>query len=203
MARRSDHDKTELRELIINTAYEQVAAQGFEAVTARSIAKSIGYAPGTLYNFFADMDELYLTISARVLQALQQTLAQVAQEDKQTDPALALQHMSLKYRQFAREHPHLWMMLFRHTLPAHKTAPLWHTQLIKDVFKPLEDLLIPLIPQDELKRKQIAQVLWGSVHGLCFLQETGKIPKLDEKIDDNHLSELLIDTVLKGLRASS
>lgn len=45
MARRSDHSKEELKNLITQTAREIVQKDGFTALTARNLAQTIGYTP--------------------------------------------------------------------------------------------------------------------------------------------------------------
>jgi len=50
MGRRSIHSAEELRELIIQAATDIVERDGLAGLSAREIAKRIGYSPGTLYN---------------------------------------------------------------------------------------------------------------------------------------------------------
>jgi len=67
MGRRSVHTPEELRELIIQAATEIVEQHGLEGLSAREVAKRIGYSPGTIYNVFENLDDLLLTIEARLL----------------------------------------------------------------------------------------------------------------------------------------
>src|SRR3990167_3233224 len=80
MGRRSIHTPEELRELIIQAATDIVERDGLAGLSAREIAKRIGYSPGTLYNVFENLDDLLLTIEARLLDTLAERLAK-------TDPA--------------------------------------------------------------------------------------------------------------------
>jgi len=43
MARRSDHSRDELRQMVINTGHRQIAQVGFANFSARQLAKHIGY----------------------------------------------------------------------------------------------------------------------------------------------------------------
>ena len=67
MGRRSIHTPDELRELIIEATTEIVEQVGLEGLSAREIAKRVGYSPGTLYNVFGSYDELLLRVNARTL----------------------------------------------------------------------------------------------------------------------------------------
>ena len=67
MGRRSQHTPEELRELILTATRRIVEERGFRALSAREIAREIGYAPGTLYNMYENLDEILLRVEARVL----------------------------------------------------------------------------------------------------------------------------------------
>ena len=75
MGRRSIHTPDELRELIIAATTEIVEQDGLEGLSAREIAKRVGYSPGTLYNVFENLDDLLFIIEARLLDELAGRLA--------------------------------------------------------------------------------------------------------------------------------
>jgi AcrR family transcriptional regulator len=70
MGRRNDHSKEELERLILDNAYKIIGDEGLEALTARRLAKDIGYAPGTIYNLFHSMDDLILILQGKTLDHL-------------------------------------------------------------------------------------------------------------------------------------
>ncbi len=70
MARRKDHSREELKDLILQAAWKIVGAEGYEGLTARRVAAEIGYAPGTIYNLFASMDDLCQQLCGRTLDDL-------------------------------------------------------------------------------------------------------------------------------------
>ena len=76
MGRRSIHTPDELRELIIEATTAIVEQDGLEGLSAREIAKRVGYSPGTLYNVFENLDDLLLIIEARLLDELAGRLAE-------------------------------------------------------------------------------------------------------------------------------
>ena len=65
MARRSDHTKDELKDIILSASRKIIEKEGFQNLSARKIATAIKYAPGTLYNFCKNLDELILQINAQ------------------------------------------------------------------------------------------------------------------------------------------
>ncbi len=75
MGRRSDHSRDNLRAMILEAARAILAADGLRGLTARRIAKAIGYSPGTLYNFFTNIDELILHVNAQTLDVVYDRLS--------------------------------------------------------------------------------------------------------------------------------
>jgi len=201
MARRSDHTREQLKQMILKKSFEIIGMDGFEGLSARRIADGIGYAPGTIYNLFESMDDLYLQLNAETLDRLYAVLNSAACNDRAKNPVQNMKKMAALYMKFARDNRPYWLMLFNHKLPEGRKAQAWYQDKIDLLFTPLENLLQPLFgPRQDKKRKMAARVLWSSVHGLCFLQETGKIALVDEKAPAETMAGYLIDTFVAGIK---
>ena len=74
MARRSEHSREQLTEMILNAAQQIVINDGFAGLSARKIATDIGYTVGTLYIVFDNLDDIILHINARTLDEMRQRL---------------------------------------------------------------------------------------------------------------------------------
>lgn len=200
MARRSDHTRDELKEIILKAATQLIEKQGLDGLTARAVAQKIGYAPGTIYNVFSSMEGLSLTLNAQTLDALYMALNTPSCNNPQETPLHNMKAMAQLYHGFARNHRALWLMLFTHRLPEGQKAPEWYQEKINRLFEPLENLLKPYYPPAHSgERKIAARALWASVHGLCFLEETGKLPFADDKIQSKALTACLIDNFVRGI----
>ncbi len=201
MARRSDHSREELKELMLERSWEIVGERGLEGLTARHVAREIGYAPGTIYNLFESMDDLYLQVNARTLDMLYGLLSGAECNDPGASPEENMKKMAVLYMNFARQYRPYWLMLFNLTLADASRIRQWYQQKIDRLFIPLENLLTPLFPPgDDRRRKMAARVLWSSVHGLCFLQETGKIPLIAECETPGEMVTYLVETFVAGIK---
>ncbi len=201
MARRADHTKEELKAIIINAAWDIAGKGGAEILTARKIAAEIGYAPGTIYNNFKSMDDIYLLVNARTLDMLYEVLS----SDQCTNPSRPLlqnlKTMASVYTRFAQEYKPYWLMLFSSHLPESRTSNEWYKEKIECLFDPLEKLLEPLFLPKQKKKKRIAtRTLWASIHGLCFLQETGRMPDIDGQGHTQTMAHYLIETYIAGIQ---
>ena len=116
MGRRSSHTPEQLKELILEAAYAIIETHGLAGLSAREIARRIGYSPGTIYNMFSNLDDVVLRIEARVLDALDQRLATVLVEPGSDREKV--QRLAQAYLAFTHEKPRLWNLLFEHHLPA-------------------------------------------------------------------------------------
>lgn len=199
MARRSDHTRDQLEDMILKTSWEIVGKNGFEGLSARRVASDIGYAPGTIYNVFESMDSLCLRINGQTLDRLYDVLNEPACNDPRKTPVGNMKKMAELYMAFAHEYRPYWLMLFSHRMLEGRKLEDWYQEKIDKLFDPLENLLRPLFStRQERKRKMTARVLWSSVHGLCFLQETGKIHLVDGKAPVD-MASYLIDTFIAGI----
>lgn len=203
MARRSDHTRDELQEIILQKSLNLVENKGFSGLTARNIAKEIGYAPGTIYNVFGSMNDLYLAVNAHTLDQLYEVLASEACNQADKAPVHNMKEMAQLYRRFAKEHKAHWLMLFTYTLPEDSSPPDWYQEKITRLFEPLESLLASYFgPKAQREQKMAARILWSSVHGLCFLEETGKIPLISGQESPPDMTGYLIDSFVNGLQNS-
>ena len=60
MARRKDHSHDQLHKMALDATREIAEKEGLSGITARRIAKQIGYSPGTLYNVFENLEDLII-----------------------------------------------------------------------------------------------------------------------------------------------
>lgn len=206
MARRADHTREELKDLILLAASDIIGREGFSDLSARRIAQSIGYTPGTIYNVFASMDDIYLAINARTLDQLYEALSSPACNNAKKTPLENLKKMAKIYESFARQNRPYWLMLFSSSLPESRQQQEWYRGKIDQLFEPLEGLLTPLFdtisPQKKKRQLQIAtRTLFSAVHGLFFLQETGRVPLINRADPDANMADYLIEVFVKGIAA--
>ena len=198
MARRNDHTREELAEMILTAARDIVRVDGFQALTARAVASRIGYSAGTLYNLFGNLSEIILRMNADTLDRL---LAAVRGIPEGVDPERELLAMADAYILFTDEDAPLWNALFEYRLPAGETMPDWYLDRIENLFLIPEAALAPLFGPDEGEsRRKSARVLWSGVHGIRSLASTGKLGVVaSETVAD--MTRDLVRTYLAGLTA--
>lgn len=197
MGRRSVHTAEELRELILQAATELIESEGLAGLSAREIARRIGYSPGTLYNVFDNLDDLVLTIEGRMLDRLAAQLREIGADG---DPQDRLRRLAQAYLRFTHENPRLWNLLFEHHMPASAEVPASYQAKLEGLMARVEDALAPVMGnEDPAALKRAARVLWAGVHGITSLSTTDKLSSISTEAA-GPLVDDLVTTYLAGLQ---
>jgi AcrR family transcriptional regulator len=201
MGRRSSHTPQQIRALILDAAQEIIEAQGLAGLSAREIARRIGYSPGTIYNIFVNLDDVVLNVEGRVLDALDRRLSEV---EPGSDGAVAgagdgLIRIARAYLAFTQEKPRLWNLLFEHHMPRGAELPAWYQQKLEGLTAQIERALAPYFPSgSEDERRRAAWALWAGVHGITSLSTADKLSVVRTETAGRLIDDL-IGTYLAGL----
>lgn len=197
MGRRSIHTPEELRELIIDATTAIVQRDGLEGLSAREIAKRVGYSPGTLYNVFENLDDLLLIIEARLLDELADRLSK---SDTSGSPTDRLRLLAGNYYAFTQERPKLWNLLNEHRMPAGRSVPEWYQEKLDKLLGKLDDALVPLLKGcDSGTRRRHARTIWASVHGMTSLSTADKLSHVTGHSGRSLVDDLVLN-YLAGLQ---
>ncbi|MEG3638903.1 TetR/AcrR family transcriptional regulator [Magnetococcus sp. PR-3] len=196
MARRSDHTREELYDMALQAARLIVEEEGLEQLSTRRIAKEIGYSVGTLYNLFANRDELILHLNAQTLQALEQHFVDVIQQaTTQPYTPQAMATLLDAYLGFIQKHTRRWRVLIEFSLPEQVPLPDWYSSQVEKVLQQVESQM-PDLPHTD-KRRAVS-VLWSGLHGILTLHGSGKLDAVSQEPVAN-IAHHFVATYLKGL----
>ena len=216
MGRRSDHSRDELYTMALAAAREIAEKEGLRALTARRIAREIGYTIGTLYNLFDNFDDLIVHLNGTTLDTLYEA---VAGQRLDEEPEAALRALARAYIRFTNDHPNLWSMLFEPSAyirftndhpnlwsilfepsaPHGEQLPDWYHEKVRGLLGLAEQALASLFPAgQEERRHHSARVLWSGLHGVCSLARAGALPKSES---ETAMADSLITNYVTGLRS--
>jgi AcrR family transcriptional regulator len=199
MGRRSDHSPEAIRVMALAATRRLLTERGVIGLTAREIAREIGYSPGTLYNHFNDLDDLILQTNAETLDLLLARVHEARAGHRDAEPALRA--MARAYIAETRAAPRLWAALFEHRIAKGRPLPDWYAARIAGLFAPVEEVLAPLFgPKHGKARRRTARILWSALHGITSLALSQKLD-LIAGVSAEDMADDLISTYLAGLRA--
>lgn len=108
-AQQFENIREEKKSLIMNTALELFAVNGYHATTISSIARSAGISKGLLYNYFESKDELIRAILFNGLESIDKIF------DSDNDGVLTREEMEYfldQFFKFMKDDLHFWKLYF-------------------------------------------------------------------------------------------
>jgi AcrR family transcriptional regulator len=164
------------REKILDAARDMFAEEGFDAVTMRAIAERIEYTPTAIYHHFKNKNALLTELCQTDFEMLARHFnAAVAA----SDPVERILAVGEAYLHFAEKHPSQYRFMFMTVIP----QPTLGEQYVaerqgnpeRDAYAFLRaacreaidrGLLLPEVTDAD----ELAQILWGGVHGMISLR---------------------------------
>ncbi|MEP9374594.1 TetR/AcrR family transcriptional regulator [Mesorhizobium sp. KR1-2] len=105
---RRERQKALLRAELLEAAHELVKEEGYEGLTIRKLAQRVGYAPMSVYSYFADKHAILLALAEDAFE----TLARRMEQDVPAEPLAALRKIMEEYAVFALENPNEYRTVF-------------------------------------------------------------------------------------------
>jgi AcrR family transcriptional regulator len=177
MARRSDHSRDELRQLIVEEGHRQIAQVGFASFSARQLAKRIGYTVGTVYNVFGSLDNLMLAINGRTLDKWRHYLLLKLADQQEGRLTRAVE----AYFEFAILNRNAWLALLDFRLPEDQDVPEDYATKVGAIMAVVcDEVRRELTPAHAAKAEAITRSLLATVHGHCFFTLNGTFEVIGE-----------------------
>jgi AcrR family transcriptional regulator len=198
---RRQRERTEVRERILDAALEFFATEGVEGVTMRALADAIEYSPPVIYAHFRDKEAIIQELCYRQLRELAKLFATFGD----LDPVERLRRIGYIYADFAVEHPSHFRFLFLtpHSLPPDES------EVAKDdpeqnAYAFLKQTVEHALDADLFRPEytdadEIAQMCWGSAHGVVALQNVKGADSWIDWGDAKTSAHRLIDATIAGL----
>jgi AcrR family transcriptional regulator len=180
------------RELLV-AAESVLVRDGLGGLTVRSVAAEAGVAAMGVYNRLGGKTGL---VSALLISGFDRLRGAIEAGDE-PDPRTRLSACCLRYREFALANPHFYAILFENTI-AHKHesaevgehAAACFCVLVRNVeLAAAAGTIVAPDPQE------VAQQIWGAIHGAVALERKGLVQTPDPAATFN----ASLETILRGL----
>ena len=199
---RRELEKAELREKILNAARTIFVTEGYEAVTMREIARSIGYTATALYYHFPDKRSLMVALCNRDYLALAKYLQKIG---RIADPVERIGEMGQAYVNFGLEYPQHYRLMFMTPQPdpTDEDHQLEKGNPDQDAYAFLHGAVAEAHAAGRFRKKYkdpelLAQAFWACVHGIVSLHLTkGNDTWIDWR-NPAKTAEVQIDALLRG-----
>jgi AcrR family transcriptional regulator len=191
---RKQRERERRRQQIIVAAKRVFSERGFSKTTMEDIAREAELSPGTLYLYFKNKDELYASLSLRILQYMNIRLKDVKKE-KDSEPAQKIASIKEALYDVYQFDPMILINMFH--LQSSETlknisSPLLDNiselsqnclQILADIFKDSSERNTVLTRQPTA----VADIAWSLFTGVVLWEESKRM--MDD--DKDHLKDTL------------
>lgn len=194
---RREMQRAELRARLLAAARELVQKDGYEGLTIRKLAKQVGYAPMSVYSYFADKQDILLALAEDAFA----TLAKRIEARTADDPIEALRLVMTEYAAFGLSNPNEYRIVF---MTEKKRPPAGMTFAEMEASNPAMKALLgrieACIAAGRLQGDAyaIANMLWAVGHGAISLLITFPFHPFG---DPHAFVRRMCDLALAGLSA--
>lgn len=144
---RKQREKERVRQDILDAALKIAVASGWQALTIRKIADAIEYTPPIVYEHFENKEDLIKELVVSGFRTLHERFFKAV--EKESDPSIKLQQVSLIHWDFAFENRELFQLMFSLERPQPSEEGLRGMEMIKGIFMEItqknEQEVIPMI----------------------------------------------------------
>jgi AcrR family transcriptional regulator len=158
-----------MQRLILDTAREIFLEKGYYQTSIRNIADKIEYSPGTIYLYFKEKDEIFLSLHNEAFAKLFNLFEPLT---KTKDPYKRLKEMGKLYMHFAINNKDLYDLMFIISAPMNMLHDACDWQMGHRVFDTLVGTLSECQEKGRFKGKDLqtlAFMIWSGLHGMCAL----------------------------------
>ncbi len=199
---RQARDKALFRSKILDAARELIRENGYHNLTIRKIADRIEYAPMSLYNHFADKDDILIALAREGFAKLGKALPKPGAGE----PLATLRIAMLQYIEFGLKHPDEYQLVFMTRRPSlGKANPAASTEenIPNDAggqiaFRRMLDYVDSALESSAIMADhfEVAKILWAGIHGCVSVQITQlRFPFGPPK----RFAEAVVDTLIRGI----
>jgi AcrR family transcriptional regulator len=164
----------DLRRRLVEEAITMLREGGLESLSLRRLAERVGVSQTALYHHFQDKQGLLCAMGeegiSRFDAALQQGIPSGA------SPEVRFEHFITSYVRFALGYPELYELMFGRTTWRGGTTASFE-QAARSSFRSYAEMVAALQKSGQLSSSlnalRLAQVIWGTLHGLCRMHNDG------------------------------
>ncbi len=196
---RKERDRQEMQKNILEVASKMFLEEGYDKTSIRNIAEKIEYSSGTIYQYFKDKDDIFLTIHR---QAFDKLFAEFIQLNDIEDCVEKLYRLGYIYIKFALDNPQLYDLMFIMHAPMNALKDdLWDCG--HSSFDFLYDLVNECIEKKRIKMhdtQATTMLIWGFVHGLVSLHIRNRYKMIDpERVEPTIFQAL--DEMMEAIKS--
>lgn len=194
IAERKIRQREEVRASILQSAWQIVEREGWQALSIRKIADAIEYSAPVIYDHFENKEAIMLEFTKRGFALLNEELSKAT--TRFTNPDQQVEALAYAYWNFAFQHKEYYQLMYGLGMPGCETV-----RQIPELQQFSELLMTPIRNLIAKSNNQEADpflklhTLWSTLHGLISINMMGGVTRRDE------LNNMVLADFIKGFIA--
>ncbi len=167
IAERKERQKKEVRESILQSAWQLVNEEGWQNLSIRKIADAIEYSVPVVYDHFENKEAILTVFNRRGFELLGDTIK--AAKEKHTEPKQQLEAIAYAYWDFAFDHKEYYQLMFGLGMPG--CEELANVPELVSFISVLRSTIADVIKQGHSNADAELKVrsFWSMIHGLVSI----------------------------------
>lgn len=199
MTEKSTYHHGNLRDALLDAAFELLDQDGVDGVTIRAVARSLGVAHSAPANHFKTRKDLLTALATRSFEQLTSAIQNGLQQGLE-DRRERLKVFADTVIAYGLNHPNRYRLLWRRDCLAVDDPDL--LAQMDALYEPL----IHLFEQSDQKEQRSAETsgiaLWSMVHGYVSLRLDGNLVPLNDEVSGEPRERAIIDALFDGIASN-
>lgn len=177
---RPQHEVEEVKENILQNALKIIIDEGYPQMTMRKIAGKSDMSATNLYNYFANKDEIYLSLVIRGFEQLRESFDDICSQTEKAHPLERGRQLIRAYLKFGIENRHYYEIMFTRPTPKFNDyvgtpleelamVEMGHSMKIAHTVAETVGRILHVEDLESRKIKHKVMQLWSLVHGMVSL----------------------------------
>jgi AcrR family transcriptional regulator len=170
-----ERSRGDTRERIAEAALQLFLDEGYDRVSMRRIAETVGYTPGALYAYYRDKDEILYALHVEGFARLRESIRAV--DALRLPPGPRFYRLGEQYLRFAFENPRLYELMFVTSRVGQRIREDEKWQVGLDNYERLRDAVRACMEAGVMPRADVEAATfsaWAEVHGIASLVIRGR-----------------------------
>ncbi|MBV1920732.1 MAG: TetR/AcrR family transcriptional regulator [Pseudomonadales bacterium] len=196
MVKTSNYHRGDLREKILQTAFELLDDEGIEAVGIRKIARALEVAHSAPANHFQNKQSL---LTALATESFRYLVSKIEKEiSKETgNLRLSIHSFSNTILKFGLEYPNRYKLLWRREYADDQDGELGAA--MDNIYAALTAILGEHAKNKQVDVESQAIALWSLVHGYVLLRLDGNLKEGNDEVTGIKRQVAIIDVLIDGI----
>ncbi len=196
IAERKERQKKEVRDSILQSAWQLVNEEGWQNLSIRKIADAIEYSVPVVYDHFENKEAILTVFNRRGFQLLGDELK--AGKSTQSESKKQLEAIAFAYWDFAFQHKEYYQLMFGLGMPG--CEELAKVQELVAFIDVIRSTIAQVVTEGNNKAADVelkVRSFWSTIHGLVSINLLAP-PSTHQNVSKDQMNKMILNDFILG-----